>query len=155
MAATKAALAYAFALLGVVVAFATPAFADAELKKQLEQRNAAYMEVFNKQDLPGIMAQYATGAIVVNPTGLITDVAQHWERTFKAGINRLDATVDQAWALGSDTALAMGKYRATGKDQSGAPIDAAGLWTATYVQEGGGWKIRMTSVIPQPPPPAK
>jgi ketosteroid isomerase-like protein len=152
MAAMKAALAYAFALLGVVVALGTPAFADAELKKQLEQSNASYMEVFNKQDMAGIVAQYATGAIVVNPTGLKTDIAQHWESVFKAGISRLEATVDQAWPLGSGVALGMGKYRVTGKDQSGAAIDAVGLWTATYVQEGGKWKIRMTSVIPQPPP---
>ena len=152
MAAMKAALAYAFALFGVVVALGTPAFADAELKKQLEQSNAAYMEVFNKQDMAGIVAQYATGAIVVNPTGLKTDIAQHWESVFKAGISRLEATVDQAWPLGSGVALGMGKYRVTGKDQSGAAIDAAGLWTATYVQEGGKWKIRMTSVIPQPLP---
>lgn len=152
MATMKAALAYAFALLGVVVALGTPAFADAELKKQLEQSNAAYMEVFNKQDMAGIVAQYAAGAIVVNPTGLKTDIPQHWESVFKAGISRLETTVDQAWPLGSGVALAMGKYRVTGKDQSGAAIDANGLWTATYVQEGGKWKIRMTSVIPQPPP---
>jgi ketosteroid isomerase-like protein len=54
--------------------------------------------------------------------------------------------------LGSDAALAVGKFRVTGKDQSGAAIEVAGLWTATYVREGGKLKIRMLTAIPQPTP---
>jgi hypothetical protein len=45
-------------LLGVVIAFAAPAFADnANLKKQLVEQNAApYKESFNKQDVAGVVA---------------------------------------------------------------------------------------------------
>ena len=38
---------------------------------------------------------------------------------------------------GSDGALALGEYRLTGKDQSGAPLEVVGRWTAVYVREGG------------------
>jgi ketosteroid isomerase-like protein len=141
MATMKAGFAYACALLGMIVAFLAPAFADdADL---------------NKQDVAGIVATYATGAIIVNPAGPHTDIAKFIEGAFKAGLNHIENEVDQVWPLGADTALAIGKWRATGKNQSGAPIDVAGHWTATYVREGGKWKVRMTSIIPHPPPPAK
>jgi ketosteroid isomerase-like protein len=139
-----------------IVPFSSPAFADdTDFKKQLEQMNSAYMESFNKQDVAGVAALYATGGIFVNPAGAQTDIAKLYEGTFKAGLNHAETTVDQIWTLGSDTALGMGRYRLTGKNQSGAPIEFAGLWTATFVREGGKWKVRMVSDIPQSPPPAK
>jgi ketosteroid isomerase-like protein len=154
MAVMKAGFAYACALLGVIVALAVTAFAqDADLKKQLVEQNAApYRESFNRQDVPGVVATYATGAIIVNPAGPHTDIPKFVEGMFKAGPNRIENEIDQVWPLASDTALAVGKWRVTGKNQSGAPIDIAGHWTATYVREGGKWKVRMTSIIPQPPP---
>lgn len=155
MATKRAALAYAFALLGVFVLSALPAFADTDLKKQVELGNASYVEAFNKQDLAGVVAHYATGAVVVNPSGLKTDIPALIEGLFKTGMNHLEATVDQAWPAGSDTALGTGKFRITGKDQSGAAAEVKGFWAVTYVQEGGKWKIRMSSIIPQMPPPAK
>ena len=68
---------------------------------------------------------------------------------FKAGIYRGESTVDQISPLGADTALGTGKYRLNNQ------IKMAGLWTATYVREGGQWKFRMLSAIPQQQPPAK
>jgi len=156
MAAIKAGFAYACALLGVIVALSAPAFADdADLKKQVEQIYSAYVESFNKQDAASLAALYATGAIIVDPAGPHTDIVKVFEDTFKAGINHLQVNVDQAWPLGSDTALGMGKFRVTDKSPSRDPIEVAGLWTATYVREGGKWKIRMLTLIPKPPPPAK
>ena len=83
--------------------------------------------------------------------GTHTDVVQFYKGAFKAGFNRLETTVDQVWPVGSDTAIGMGKFRITGKNQSGAPIEGAGVWTATYVREGGKLKIRMLTGVPQPP----
>ena len=140
----------------MIVAFSAPAFAnDADLKKQLEQIGSAYAESFNKQDSAGIAALYATGGIHVSQAGGRTNIAQIYEGAFKAGFNRDEVMLDQVWPLGSDTAIGMGKFRLTGKNQSGAPIETAGLWTATYIVEGGKWKIRMLTAFPQPPPPAK
>ncbi len=51
--------------------------------------------------------------------------------------------------------LAVGEYHITGKNQSGAPLDATGIWTATDVREGGKWKIRLLTAIPKPPQPPK
>ena len=80
MAATKAALAYAFALLGVMVVIAPSAFADdADLKKQVHQIASLCVEIFNKQDAAGVAALFATSAIVVNPSGPQTDVVKFAE----------------------------------------------------------------------------
>jgi ketosteroid isomerase-like protein len=148
----NAGFAYACALLCVIVALSASAFADdADFKKQLEQIGRTYIELFDKQDATGIAALYATDAIIVDPAGPHTDIVKVYEGAFKAGINHVELNADQAWPLGSDTALGMGKYRVTGKSPSGAPIEVAGLWTATYVREGGKWKIRMLTTIPQPP----
>jgi ketosteroid isomerase-like protein len=142
-------------LLGVIVALSMPAFAeDVDLKKQVEQITSAYMESYNKQDAAGIVAQYVPGAIMVTPAGARTDIAQYYDAAFKAGPNQLEIKTDQVWPLGPDAALGMGKFQVTGKDQSGAPAQlAGGLWTATYVREGGKLKIRMLTAFP--PPPAK
>jgi ketosteroid isomerase-like protein len=154
MAAMKAVFAYACALLCMIVALSAPAFADdADLKKQVEQGNSAFVKSFNSMDVAGLAAMYATGAIFVTAAGPRTDLVQLFEGMFKTGFNHAEITVDQVWPLGSDAALGMGKYRFTGKSREGAPIEAAGLWTATYVREGGKWKIRMSSVMPQPPTP--
>ncbi|MDQ1454099.1 MAG: hypothetical protein QOK38_3965 [Acidobacteriaceae bacterium] len=140
----------------MIVALSAPAFADdADLRKQVEQINSTYVESFNKQDVASIAALYSTGGIFVNQFGPRTDIAQVVESTFKAGFNHMESKVDQVWPLGSDTALGMGQVQFTGKNQSGASIEAAVFWTATYVREGGKWKVRMLTGVPKPPQPAK
>lgn len=153
MATMKAGFAYAFALLSVTIALAASAFAqNADLQKQMEQTISAYIDSYKKQDAAGIVALYSTGGILVTPTGAQTDLAQYYNGAFKMGLNQLEIKLDKAWPLGSDTALGMGSYRATGRNTSGAPIEVAGLWTAAYVQEGGRLKIRMLTAFPPPPP---
>lgn len=151
MDASTATLAYAFASLCVAVPLAA-SLADTELKKNLEQLNAAYRDAFGKRDAAGIAALYATGAVYVNAMGPKTDISAHHKAAFERGLDRMRNTIDQAWALGAGTALATGTYLTTGKDPSGTPIELPGFWTGTYVQEDGRWKIRMLSVIPQAQP---
>jgi ketosteroid isomerase-like protein len=131
--------------------FSVPAVAaDSRLKQELDKVSGAYGESFSRQDGAGIAALYAPGGIHVNPAGPRTDIAQLYEAAFKAGLNHADYTVNEVWALGADTALAMGEYHITGKNQGDGPIELAGLWTATDVREGGKWKIRMMTAIPEP-----
>ena len=151
MAYMKARFAYACALLCIIVALAAPALADdADLKKQLEQLGSAYVESYKKQDAAAIAALYASGGVLVSPLGARNDIKQMYEGLFNAGFNQIEGKTDEISPVGSDAAVAMGTYRATGKTQSGAPIEDAGRWTATYVREGGKWKIRMLTAVPQP-----
>jgi ketosteroid isomerase-like protein len=138
----------------ILVSLSAPAFADdADLKKQMDQLNASFMESFNKQDAASIASNFTADAIAVNQYGPHTNIAQYYEGIFKLGTLQEETTVDQVWPLGPDTALGMGTFRITGKTQSGAAINSAGFWTATYVREGGKWKVRMLSGISKPPPP--
>jgi ketosteroid isomerase-like protein len=119
----------------------------------VEKIGAAYSDNFNKQNAAGIAALYAAGGIHVNAEGPTTDIAKRYGGAFKAGFNHLDVTVSEAWPLGADALLATGQYHLTGKNDSGAPIEAGGIWTATDIREGGTWKIRMLTAIPKAPPP--
>jgi ketosteroid isomerase-like protein len=141
--------------ISLFAAFSVPAAAaeaPQNLKQELEKVASAYAASFAKKDAAGIAALYANGGVQVNATGPTTDIAQRYEGVFKAGFDRDDITFAQVSPLGSDMAISMGEYRLTGKNQSGAPIEAAGIWTAVDVREGGTWKIRMLSAIPKPEP---
>jgi len=152
MAAVKAGFAYVCALLCMIVASAAPALAqNADPKKQMEQIISAYIQSYNKQDAAGLVAPYATKGVVVTPMGVQTDLAKYYNGAFATGLNQLQVKLDQAWRSGSDTALGIGTYRATGKNPSGAPIEVAGIWTAAYHQEGGKLKIGMLTAFPPPP----
>ena len=109
MAAIKAALAYAFALLGMVIIAPSPFAGDADLKKQVDQIASLYVEIFNKQDAAGVAALFATNAIVVNPSGPQTGVVKFAEGLFTERLNHTDAKVDRVWASGPDTGTGMGQ----------------------------------------------
>jgi ketosteroid isomerase-like protein len=127
----------------------------ADLKTRVEQFFATYMATIGRQDAAGMAALYATGGLLVNPAGPQTDLVEFYGDGFKAGINRAQITVDQAWPVAAGVALSIGTFRATGKDHSGAPLEVAGNLTATWVEESGKLKIRMLNVIPRPPAPVK
>src|SRR3954454_16575588 len=145
-----------FSLLAAFSVPAAAAEAPENLKQEVEKIGSAYAANFAKHDAAGIAALYTTGGLHVTQDGPTTDISRRYEGVFKAGFDRNDITVKQVWPVGNDTAIAMGEFRLTGKNQSGAPIEAAGIWTSVDVREAGKWKIRMLSAIPNPPPaPAK
>ena len=138
----------------LLTVLATPvAAAEADLKQEVQKLAATYSENFDKQNAAGIAALYASGGQQVNPAGPTTEVTKRYEGVFKAGFNHLEIVVNEVSPLGADMALGLGEYHLTGKDQSGQPLDATGLWTAVYVVEGGTRKIRLLTALPKAPPP--
>jgi ketosteroid isomerase-like protein len=136
--------------------FAAPAAAgdtEQSLKQEVQKIGSAYADSFNRQDADGIAALYEPGGMHVNPAGPRTDIAEFYKSAFKAGFNHEEVTVDQVRPLGTDGALALGEYRITGKNKTGAPIETGGRWTAVYVREGVKLKISMLSAFPKAPPP--
>ncbi|MDE5462235.1 nuclear transport factor 2 family protein [Bradyrhizobium sp. CSS354] len=143
-------------ILGFLLALSLPAAAaeqDQNLKQEIAKLASAYAECFNKKDAACIAALFANGGFIVNPAGMQTDFAKYYELPFKAGFDHSEITVDQAWPLGADTALSIGEYKISGKNQSGTAIESSGRWTAVDVREGGQWKHRMLTTVPKPPPP--
>ena len=143
-----------YVLCFLMAAFSVPALAaDADLKQEVEKVASAYVESFNKQDAVGVAVRYANGGVLVNAAGPHADIPEYYKTVFKTGFYHDDVTVDQGSPLGADAALGIGTFRIGGKNQSGAPIELVGRWTAVYVREGGGLKIRMLSAFPKAPPP--
>ena len=120
-----------------------------DIKQALEQIISAYAQGFNRQDTEAIAALYAKDGMHINAAGPRTDIEQFYQTLFKAGFDHLDGSIDEAWLIGDDAALAIGQYNTSGKDKNGAPMARGGLWTATYVREGGRWKIRMQTALPK------
>ena len=124
--------------------------ADESLKRELEEISAAYVGGFNKKDSASIAALFSAGGVHINPAGPRKDIEQFYHAIFKAGqLDHYETSFDEFWSVGPDTATATGQHRMTGKDQSGTPIERLGRWTATYVREGGKWKIQMLTALPR------
>jgi uncharacterized protein (TIGR02246 family) len=120
------------------------------LKQELVQVSDAYAENFNRGDAAGIAALFVNGGVHVNESGARNDIEQLYQAAFKAGSsNRMDASIDEVWSLGTDIATAVGQVHVTGRDQSGAAIERARRSTGTYVREGGKWKIQMITTLPK------
>jgi uncharacterized protein (TIGR02246 family) len=119
------------------------------IRQEIERIGSAYAESFNKRDAAGIAALYADGGLHINPAGPRTDIQQLYQGIFKAGFDHQDVSLDEAWPVGSDAAIAIGQYRISGRDSGGAPVERGGYWTATYVRQSGKWKIRMQTAIPK------
>jgi ketosteroid isomerase-like protein len=143
---------FSYILCFLLAAFSVSA-AAADPKQEVEKITSAYADSFNKQNAAGIAALYTSGGALVNPTGPHTDIAEFYKGLFKAGFDHNEIAVDQVWSLGTDTALGLGEYHLTGKNQAGEPVEVVGRYTAVYVPEGGKLKIRMLSAFPKAPPP--
>lgn len=135
-------------LLGLIV---SPAFAN-DIKEQAPKLRTDYIDAYNRQDVAALTAFYASDALMVNPAGTHPIDAKLIEGWFKDGPRRTDTTFDQALPVGADAALGIGTVHVAGKTLKGQPVDFKGRWTATYVRDGGKWKIRLLTVVPMPPP---
>jgi uncharacterized protein (TIGR02246 family) len=129
--------------------FTAPVSAD-DMKQEITKIASAYMDCFSKQDAACIAALYTRDGFIVNPAGKQV-VTEYYTGAFKAGMTKLEATVDDVWQIDNDTPAAMGKFQVTGKSEKGEPMEMAGVWTAAYVKEDGKWKARMLTAAPNPP----
>jgi uncharacterized protein (TIGR02246 family) len=116
-----------------------------------------FADSFNKQDASGVAREFTNDGILLSqtPEGATHSgtqaIIQRYDGLFKLGANHLEVTRSQLTPLGNDVAIALGEYHITGQGQSG-PIKVDGDWSATYVRDGGAWKIRLLSVVPKPQP---
>lgn len=133
----------------------TPAIAaeNESGKQEVEKIAAAFTENFNKQNSSGISSLFTSDGVLVNPTGPHTDIAEVYDGAFKAGMKEIKIGVTEATPVGPDTMIGIGQYSMSGKNASGEVIDTTGNWTATYVRDGGAWKIRMLTGFPKASPP--
>jgi uncharacterized protein (TIGR02246 family) len=137
-----------------LVAPASAQQASQSARQQIERLVAAYVANFNKQDAAGIASLYTKDGVLVSARGVNTGPQQIEQNLFKTGVNHDEVTVDQVSQLGHDAAISLGEYHVTGQGQTG-PIKIDGHYTAVDVRQGGAWKVRLLTAVPNPPPPAK
>ena len=139
-------------ILSVLLALnVSPAFAN-DIKEQAPKIRADFIDSYNRQDVAALAAAFTADAVTINPMGVFPINAQFIEQWLKDGPRKVDTTFDQALPLGADTALGIGTFQITGKNLKGEAVDFKARWAATYIRDGGKWKIRMQTVVPLPPP---
>ena len=143
---------FVWAISAVVVPAASAVAQQPEVhtRQQIEQMVATFTERYKKQDAAGIATMFTKDAVRVSSAAPAVGpqaIEEIFKTQFKAGYNHIDLTVDQVSPLGNDAAITIGEYHATGQGQSG-PLNVEGRWTEVEVREGGGWKIRLLTVVP-------
>jgi uncharacterized protein (TIGR02246 family) len=144
----------AIAAIGLVVS-ASAQQLDQGTRQQIERLVATYAENFNKQDAAGIAGLYTKDGVLVSSAAKAVksgpqEIEQSYQGAFKSGMNHIELTVDQVLPFGTDAAISMGEYHLAGQGQSG-PMKVDGHWTGVDVREGGTWKIRLATAVPNPP----
>jgi uncharacterized protein (TIGR02246 family) len=137
------------AAIGLSVGSASAQQVDQSMRQQIERFKATFAENYKKHDAAGIARLYTRDGVLVTPGGVMTgqkEIEQHYAQLFILGINE-KTTVNQFSPLGTNAAIAIGEYYATGQGKNG-PIKAGGRWTAVYVREGGIWKARLVTAVP-------
>jgi uncharacterized protein (TIGR02246 family) len=148
----------AITALGVttLVSSASAQQVDPNTRQQIEKVIAAYHENWNNHNAAGIADLYTNdGVLVTDRTAGFKQGHQQIEQYYKDLFNRIShhdsATVDELWPLGSNAVTTVGEYHLSGQGQNG-PIKADGYYTTVDVLEGGAWKIRLLTAVPNPPP---
>jgi uncharacterized protein (TIGR02246 family) len=132
---------------------------DQSTQQQIKELVATYAEKFNKQDAAGIAGLYTTDGVLVSSAQKAVksgpqEIEQFYQSgAFKSGMNHVDLTVDQVTPLGTNAVISMGEYHLTGQGQTG-PMKVDGHWTGVDIREGGTWKIRLATAVPNPSPAA-
>jgi len=127
---------------------------DQNTRQQIEQLVTTYRANWNKQDAAGIAGLYTKDAVLVSQAPKVVkngqqEIAQQYETIFKT-LPHNDAATVEVSPLGNDALFSVGEYHLSGQNQSG-PLKVDGHWTAVYVRDGGAWKIRLLTAVPDPP----
>jgi len=111
-------------------------------------------EAFNKNDGDALAALFTEDGVLVTPEGIFfgrraiekryLELFQRWPVTFSTSQrDQLNAIDNAAWSTG--------EWWSTLQSESG-PEFQRGYWSAIYVREGDGWKIRMLTISEHPRP---
>jgi uncharacterized protein (TIGR02246 family) len=142
-----------------VVCLASSAFAqqaDQATRQQIEQLVATYRENWNNHNAAGIAALYTNDGVLVSQAPKVVktgpqEIVQQYETAFKT-VSHNDGATAEVFSLGPDALYSVGEYHLSGQNQSGGPLKVDGHWTAVYVREGGAWKIKLLTAVPDLPP---
>jgi uncharacterized protein (TIGR02246 family) len=111
-------------------------------------------EAFNKNDAGALAALFTEDGVLVTSEGIFfgrqaieksyVELFQRWPVTSSTSQrDSLDAIDNAAWSTG--------EWWSTLQSENGPEFER-GYWSAIYVREGDGWKIRMLTISEHPRP---
>ena len=111
-------------------------------------------EAFNKNDAGALAALFTEDGVLVTPEGIFfgrqaiekryVELFQRWPVTSSTSQrDQLNAIDNAAWSTG--------EWWSTLQSENGPEFER-GYWSAIYVREGDGWKIRMLTISEHPRP---
>lgn len=130
---------------------AIPALAD-DPKQEVEKLGAAYAENVAKKDPAGVAALYSKDGVIINSSGVHSDITELYKGNFKNGLERLEIRTGHIWPINNDTVIAEGETDIFGKNASGEATKVTIFWSALDIRENGQMKIRMLTAAPKPAP---
>jgi ketosteroid isomerase-like protein len=165
---------FLFALVGLAISFALPAFAqqkDTAEPREVQQRDllgvskaldefgalhTALDEAYNKNDAAAIAAFFTEDALLVAPDGMFSgrqNIERRYADTFqRSPIISFNCSFERPYLNAIDNAVwEAGQWTSTFQSQTGSAF-ALGYWSAIFVREGDAWKIRVWTVNQTPPP---
>jgi len=158
------------ALLGLVISFALPTFAqqketlDAQAVKKADPLAGKYDEAANSNDAAAVAALFTEDAVSVTPQGPIVGreaIEKQYTEWLKGGHTSNHTTTydpDSFQIAGTaDTIALSGGWSETVEPVNGKPFQQKGRWLAIDTRGSDGWKIWKLAfnITPAPPPPAE
>ena len=158
-----------FALVGLAMSFALPAFAqqtnapDPQLREQFLALAKKVDEAWNSNDVAALASLYMDDAIIVRDTGPVygREAIEKWFVDVFKQVHISDhlATVDQysphIIGTAGNEIWGNGEWSQTLRGQTGGPIEMKGYWSSIFVREGDAWKFRMETWNITPAPAAQ
>src|SRR5215831_6169801 len=130
---------------------------DQDTRQQIEQLVTTYRTNWNNHNAAGIAGLYTKDGVLVSQAPKVVktgpqEIAQQYETAFKT-VSHNDGATAEVYPLATDTVYSVGEYHLSGQNQNG-PVKVDGHWTAIYVRDGGTWKIKLLTAVPDLPPSA-
>ena len=118
---------------------------DVKALDDLSALSMKYEDAYKEKDATALAALFTEDAVCVTPEGLISG-RQAIEKAYSDELQRCPETshiyqADQLNAIGNE-AWSVGKWWLTLLGENG-PVFVRGYWSALFVREGVGWKVRM------------
>lgn len=121
-------------------AVATPAPPPPDLRS----RSDAFVAAWNRKNVPGIAAFYATDAVVHDPDSTYTGRADISKRWLSPGVPMLSGlkVSDQTFTGTGDTMTENGSYSKTITEPKKAPNQHSGTYTIVWTKAGSDWMVK-------------
>jgi uncharacterized protein (TIGR02246 family) len=149
--------------LALAMGCAVPAHAvvdqiDQETREQIDQLMKSFTARFLDEDAAGATTLFTDDSVIISSTPTAVKTGRQEIKQFVQSMidmsTHLDGKIDKVSPL-NDTqdgaVIVLGTYHISGNGAHGR-FDTMGNWATVDVRTGETWRIRLLTVVPNPPP---